>query len=82
MITKGIKTIKTKTEFNDFWSKDIRGVGTALPLVAKDLGLLAEHKQWRVISSQGFLPDTDDDVQAPLKKIVPTLRNIATAVNR
>jgi len=79
-VARGIKTIKTKSEFQDFWSEDIRGVGTALPLVSKDLGILAEHKQWRVFASQDFIPETDEDVEAQLKKVVPTLKKIAAAV--
>ena len=39
--------VKTKEDFcGKFWSENVRGVGTTLPVLAKDLGLKKEQKIW------------------------------------
>lgn len=77
-IAKGVNGgVKTKEDFNGkFWSENIRGVGTTLPVLAKDLGLEKEHKIWRAFASEGFKPKTDEDVPGQLKKIKTVLKNI------
>jgi len=77
-IVKGLKGgVKTKEDFNGkFWSENIRGVGTTLPVLAPDLGLVAEHKQWREFASEGFKPKTDEEVADRLKKMLPVTKNI------
>ncbi|MDT8345206.1 MAG: hypothetical protein RQ752_12350 [Thermohalobaculum sp.] len=80
-VAKGMKTVSTKDDFErPFWSNDIRGVGTVLPLVAKSLGLETELKEWRKIASQPFLPADDSEVPEKMKEIAPVLKKIAAAV--
>jgi hypothetical protein len=79
-VEKGCKSITTKAEFNgSFWDEDIRGVGTALPALSKDLGIIPEHKIWRTFASEGFKAASDDEVPKKLKQIETVRKRIADA---
>jgi hypothetical protein len=76
-VAKELNSITTKKEFDGkFWSENIRGIGTTLPVLAKDLGLAKEHKIWRVFASEGFKPGSDEEVAAKLNQIKPVLKKI------
>lgn len=76
-VAKGLKTVKTKEDFNGkFWIENIRGIGTTMPVLASDLGLDKEHKLWRTFASEGFKPNSDEEVAGKLKQMTPVLKSI------
>lgn len=79
-VAKGLGSITTAEEFTGkFWNESIRGVGTALPPLSAQLGIIAEHKKWRVFSSQGWQPKSDDEVPGKISEMKPVLAKIAQA---
>ncbi|MBK3735636.1 hypothetical protein GAY29_21550 [Azospirillum brasilense] len=69
-LAKKLKTAKTVSDYQDLWKEDIRGVGTQLPKMPE---LKAFLKDWRNISSQDGLPETDDDVKGRCKEVMAVL---------
>ncbi|MCL5778580.1 hypothetical protein M1105_16500 [Limibaculum sp. FT325] len=79
-VAKGLRSIKTTTEFKKFWSEDIRGVGTALPPLAKELDIVNEWKAWRKFTTNDFMPTSDDEIGDRMSQIAPVLKKIAAAI--
>jgi len=75
-LAKDMKTVKTKTDFDSCWSNHIRGVGTTLPNLAKQLGLEEELKLWRGFASENFKPRTDEQVAGKFEEMRPVMRQI------
>ena len=65
-----MKAAKTVDDYKDLWSEDIRGVGTQLPKMPE---LKAFLKDWRNISSQDGIPETDEDVKGRCKEVMAVL---------
>lgn len=79
-VAKGLGSISTAAEFNGkFWNESIRGVGTTLPPLSAQLGIIAEHKKWRVFASEDWKPKSDEEVAAKIKEMKPVLAGIARA---
>lgn len=79
-LAQDIKTVKTSKDYYNSWSENIRGVGTALPVLAEGLGLLEVHKRWRGYASQANSTATDEEVPERYKALTPDLKLIAAAV--
>mgnify|MGYP001167332676 CR=1 FL=1 len=72
-LAKKLKTAKSVEEYRQLWSEDIRGIGTQLP---KMPDLKEFVKEWRGISSQDQLPETDEDVKSKCKAVMAVLVKI------
>lgn len=82
-LARASKTVTTASDFaSPLWNDTIRGIGTVLPQFAKDWGLEAEHRQWRVFASENFKPKTDEEVAGKFNEIAPVLRKIVAKIPR
>ncbi|NOR62986.1 MAG: hypothetical protein GQ535_10910 [Rhodobacteraceae bacterium] len=78
-IVKASKTVTTTSEYAALWSEEVRGVGTIMPLISKQKDLIPEHKAWRVFSSQGFQPKTDEEIPEKFAAMMPVMKKILMA---
>ncbi|HIP22036.1 MAG TPA: hypothetical protein EYG79_00325 [Rhodobacteraceae bacterium] len=78
-IVKASKSVTTTQEYASLWSEEIRGVGTIMPLISKQKDLIPEHKAWRVFSSQGYQPKTDEEIPEKFAAMMPVMKKILMA---
>lgn len=82
-IIKQARSIKTAEDFNGkFWSESIRGVSTALPQVASQLGLMDALKAWLKFAAETYRAKQDEEVPGKIREVATVLKDIAIVLNK
>jgi hypothetical protein len=81
MIT-GVEKTYTKSEFNNFWMEDIRGVGTQLPVIVATMPeLKGELTVWRKFT-EGTFQATDADTPETIRQKCAMLKVVTLKIKQ